>query len=42
VFLQLEGAANEGITVEGGDLSKASSPVAFKNGAAKKAVKLRT
>ena len=42
VFLQLEGSANEGITIDGGDLSKASSPLAFKNGAAEKAVKLRT
>jgi hypothetical protein len=42
VFLQLEGSANEGITIDGGDLSKASSPVAFKSGAAEKAVKLRT
>jgi hypothetical protein len=41
VFLQLEGSGNEGIIVEGGDLSKAAEPVAFKNGATDKAVKLR-
>jgi hypothetical protein len=40
-FLQLEGEGNEGIIVEGGDLSKASSPVAFKNGASESSVKLR-
>ena len=41
VFLQLEGSANERIIVEGGDLSRASSPVAFKSGATESAVKLR-
>jgi hypothetical protein len=41
VFLQLEGSANEGIIVEGGDLSRASSPVAFKSGATESAIKLR-
>jgi Glycosyl hydrolases family 28 len=41
VFLQMEGAANEGITIDGGDLSKASAPVTFKNGASEKAVKVR-
>jgi hypothetical protein len=40
-FLQLEGEANEGIIVEGGDLSKAASPVVFKNGASEGQVKLR-
>jgi hypothetical protein len=40
-FLQLEGDANEGIIVEGGDLSKASSVVAYKAGANEKSVKLR-
>jgi hypothetical protein len=40
-FLQLEGEANDGIIVEGGDLSKAKSAVAFKNGATGKSVKLR-
>jgi hypothetical protein len=42
IFLQLEGQANEEITIDGGDLSKASSAVAFKNGARKEAVRLRT
>jgi hypothetical protein len=42
IFLQVEGAANEGITIDGGDISKAAIPVAFKNGAAEKSVKLRT
>ena len=40
-FLQLEGAENEGITIDGGDLSKAGTPIVFKNGATKKSVKLR-
>ena len=40
-FLQMEGAGNEGIIVDGGDLSKAASALAFKNGATDKAVKLR-
>jgi len=41
VFLQLEGAANEGIIVDGGDLSKAGTSLACKNGATEKAVKVR-
>jgi len=41
VFLQAEGAATEGITIDGGDLTKAAAPLAFKNGADSKAVKLR-
>jgi len=40
-FLQLEGEANDGIIVEGGDLSKAASAAAFKGGATEKSVKLR-
>jgi hypothetical protein len=40
-FLQIEGAANEGITLEGGDVSKATAPVAYKNGASETSVKLR-
>jgi polygalacturonase len=40
-FLQLEGEANEGIIVEGGDISKAASAVAFKSGATEQSVKLR-
>jgi Glycosyl hydrolases family 28 len=41
VFLQLEGAANEGIAIDGGDLSKAATSLAYKNGATERAVKLR-
>jgi hypothetical protein len=41
VFLQVEGAASAGIKVDGGDLSKASEPLAVKSGAAESAVKLR-
>jgi len=40
-FLQLEGAANERITVDGGDLSRAASVVQYKDGASEKAVKVR-
>jgi hypothetical protein len=40
-FLQLEGEANRGITVDGGDLSNAAEPVVFRAGARKDAVKLR-
>lgn len=38
-FLQLEGKANKGIVIEGGDLSKATSAVVFKDGASEKSVK---
>ena len=41
VFLQVEGAENENITVDGGDISRAALPLAFKNGASEKSVKLR-
>lgn len=41
VFLQVEGAENAGIVVDGGDLSKASKPVLFKAGALEGSVKLR-
>jgi hypothetical protein len=40
-FLQLEGANNERITIDGGDYSKAGKSLAYKDGAAAKAVKLR-
>lgn len=40
-FLQLEGVGNEGIIIDGGDLSKAASPVVWKNGATEAAVKVR-
>ncbi|HXI72277.1 MAG TPA: glycosyl hydrolase family 28 protein [Verrucomicrobiae bacterium] len=41
VFLQIEGAANAGITIDGGDISKAAKPLAFANGADETSVKLR-
>ncbi|HEV2448094.1 MAG TPA: glycosyl hydrolase family 28 protein, partial [Candidatus Sulfopaludibacter sp.] len=41
VFLQVEGAASQGITIDGGDLSKAKDAVSFEGGAGKEAVKLR-
>jgi hypothetical protein len=41
-FLQVEGAANERITVDGGDVSKAHTPLTLKDGATAKAVKIRT
>ena len=40
-FLQVEGAASDTVTLDGGDISKAATPVTFKNGAAQKAVKTR-
>jgi hypothetical protein len=40
-FLQLEGENNDGIIVEGGDLSRSTSVVAFKNGASEKSIRLR-
>jgi hypothetical protein len=40
-FLQLEGTENERITIDGGDLSKATTPLTFKDGAAATSVKLR-
>jgi hypothetical protein len=41
VFLQVEGAGNNAITVEGGDISKAAVAVAARHGAAEAVVKLR-
>jgi len=41
VFLQLEGEANDAIIVDGGDLFRASAPVAFKRGATPGAVRVR-
>jgi hypothetical protein len=41
VFLQVEGAGSHGIRVEGGDLSKAATPVAFVEGAASTAATVR-
>jgi Glycosyl hydrolases family 28 len=40
-FLQLEGSANQAIAIEGGDITKAATPVKFENGAANSAVKLK-
>jgi hypothetical protein len=42
VFLQVEGASNANITIDGGDISKATTPLEFKNGAVKTGVKLRS
>ncbi|HUR59099.1 MAG TPA: glycosyl hydrolase family 28 protein [Opitutaceae bacterium] len=41
VFLRLEGAANEAITIDGGDIAKAGKPVEVANGARESAVKVR-
>ena len=41
-FLQLEGDANTNIIVDGGDLTKTTSPVALKAGATRAAVKVRS
>jgi polygalacturonase len=41
VFLQVEGASNQGITIDGGDLSRAAVPVTYKNGATPAVVKVR-
>ncbi len=41
VFLQVEGATSKGITIDGGDLSKAVMPLSFKADAQQKSVKLR-
>jgi hypothetical protein len=41
-FLQVEGAENADIIIDGGDLSKAAMPIALKSGAAGTAVKMRT
>jgi len=40
-FLQIEGTGNERIVVEGGDISKATTELAIKDGATTAAVKLR-
>lgn len=42
VFLRVEGAASQGITIDGGDLSKAAAPVSVGAGAQASSVKLRT
>jgi polygalacturonase len=40
-FLQLEGDANDAIVIDGGDVSKASKPLAFARGATDRAIRLR-
>ena len=40
-FLQIEGPSCEGITIDGGDLSKAAQPLAIEAGATAKAAKIR-
>ncbi len=39
VFLQVEGAASENIAIQGGDTSKAATPVVFRSGASKQALR---
>jgi hypothetical protein len=41
VFLQVEGADNRNIVVDGGDISKAAAPLVFKNGGTESSTKLR-
>jgi hypothetical protein len=41
VFLQVEGAGSRGITIDGGDISKAAAAVTVEAGAGKDAVKVR-
>jgi hypothetical protein len=41
VFLKIEGAANDGIAIDGGDLAKAGKPLVFGKGATERAVKVR-
>jgi hypothetical protein len=40
-FLQLEGKANAHITVEGGDISRATTPISYKDGATTGSIKQR-
>ena len=40
-FLQIEGPSCQGITIDGGDLSKAAQPLAIEAGASAKAAKIR-
>ena len=41
VFLRVEGSGSDSITVDGGDFTKAQTPLAFADGADEKSVKLR-
>ncbi|HVU33812.1 MAG TPA: glycosyl hydrolase family 28 protein [Opitutaceae bacterium] len=40
-FLQIEGPASTGITIDGGDLSKAAQPIRVRDGASEAAVRVR-
>jgi hypothetical protein len=40
VYLRVEGAHNDGLILEGGDLTRAEQPVAFANGAPKSSVRM--
>ena len=40
-FLQVEGAGSQNIAIDGGDLTKAATPLTFESGATKQAVRLR-
>lgn len=40
VFLRVEGTGNENIKIDGGDLSKAATPVAFESGASQHSVRM--
>ena len=42
VFLRVEGGGSDSITVDGGDITKASTPLAFAAGADEKSVRMRT
>ena len=42
VFLQVEGASNESITVDGGDISKAKKGLVLKSDASDRAVRMRS
>jgi polygalacturonase len=42
VFLRVEGAGSQAITIDGGDFTKAAKPLDFADGAQESAVKLRT
>jgi hypothetical protein len=41
-FLQVEGDGSSNVIIDGGDLTKAATPVVFKTGATKAAVKVRS
>jgi hypothetical protein len=41
-FLEVEGAESQGITIDGGDISKAATPVKFSGSASKQSVRIRS